>query len=206
MAKFWEVEEPDHAPEQFSSMEEQVQEHYNATTVYSPELCRYTVTLPRKTEVPALGDSKAQALSRFVHNEQSIIRRKIWKPFQEVVQSYLDLGHAELVPATELTPPAISYYLPMHSVLKQSSTSTKLRVVFDGSAASTSGISLNQALMIGPTLHPTLGAILIKFRSYPIAVTADISKMYREVGLSSQDKDLHRFLWRATPQEPIQTY
>ena len=83
---------------------------------------------------------------------------------------------------------------------KQSSTSTKLRVVFDGSAATS---SVNQSLMIGPTLHPTLGAILIKFRTYPIALTADISKMYREVGLSSQDKDLHRFLWRPTP---IQEY
>ena len=122
-----------------------------------------------------------------------------------MVQSYLDLGHAELIPASELTP-SISYYLPMHSVTKQSSTSTKLRVVFDGSAASTSGISLNQSLMIGPTLHPTLGAILIKFRTYPISLTADISKMYREVGLSDLDKDLHRFLWRPTPQQPIKDY
>ena len=205
MAKFWEVEEPDHAPEQFSSTEEQVQAHYTATTTYCPTSCRYTVTLPRKQDVPALGDSRAQALSRYVHNETSILRRKIWRPFQDVVQGYLDLGHAELIPSADLHP-ATSYYLPMHSVTKQSSTTTKLRVVFDGSAASTSGISLNQSLMIGPTLHPTLGAILLKFRSYPIAVTADISKMYREVSLSPQDKDLHRFLWRPTPQEQIKEY
>ena len=205
MCKFWEVEEPDHPPEKFSSTEELVQAHYDATTTYCQETCRYTVTLPRKTNIPALGDSRAQAMSRYVHNETSILRRKIYKPFQDVVQSYMDLGHAELVPSAELHPD-ISYYLPMHSVTKQSSTSTKLRVVFDGSAASTSGVSLNQSLMIGPTLHPTLGAILIKFRSYPIAVTADISKMYREVSLSPQDKDLHRFLWRPTPQDSIQDY
>ena len=63
VAKFWEVEEPDHATEQFSSMEEQVQEHYVATTVYSSDSCRYTVTLPRKTEVPALGDSSSPDIS-----------------------------------------------------------------------------------------------------------------------------------------------
>ena len=186
MAKFWEVEEPDHTPEQFSSTEEQVQAHYNATTTYCSDSCRYTVTY-------------------LLHNETSILRRKIWRPFQDVIQSYLDLGHAEPVPSTDLqTLP--SYYLPMHSVMKQSSTTTKLRVVFDGSADSTSGISLNQSLMIGPTLHPTLGAILIKFRSYPVAVTADISKMYRVVSLSHQDKDLHRFLWRPTPQDQIKDY
>ena len=163
------------------------------------------MTLPRKQGIPALGDSRAQALSRYVHNESSILRRKIWRPFQDVVQSYLDLGHAEMVPQAELHV-ANNYYLPMHSVTKQSSTTTRLRVVFDGSAASTSGISLNQSLMIGPTLHPTLGAILIKFRTYPVAVTADISKMYREVSLSHQDKDLHRFLWRPTPQDQISDY
>ena len=30
--------------------------------------------------------------------------------------------------------------------------------------------------------------------------------MYREVKLSSEDKDLHRFLWRASPNLPIQDY
>ncbi|XP_018316822.1 uncharacterized protein [Mycetomoellerius zeteki] len=36
----------------------------------------------------------------------------------------------------------ISYYLPHHPVFKETSTSTKLRVVFDGSCKTTSGISL----------------------------------------------------------------
>ena len=205
MARFWDSEQPDHPPEALSSTEELVQSHYKATTTYCPKTCRYTVTLPRKTNIPTLGNSRVQALSRYIHNETSIIRRKVYKPFQEVVQSYMDLGHAELIPSAELHQDTV-YYLPMHSVTKQSSTSTKLRVVFDGSAATTSGVSLNQSLMIGPTLHPTLGAILIKFRSYPIAITADISKMYREVSLSTADKDLHRFLWRPTPQDSIQDY
>ena len=94
----------------------------------------------------------------------------------------------------------------MHGVFKQSSTSTKLRVVFDGSAVSTTGTSLNQSLMVGPTRHPTLENIILKFRSYPIALTADVSKMYREVELSNSDRDFHRFLWRSTPEKVIQDY
>ena len=159
MATFWEVEEPDHPPEQLSSTEEIVEAHYSATTTYCPLNKCYTVTLPKKHNIPALGDSRARALSRYVSNETSILRKKVWKPFQDVVKGYLELGHAELVPADELN--VTNYYLPMHSVTKQSSTTTKLRVVFDGSAASTFGISLNQSLMIGPTLHPNLGSILI---------------------------------------------
>ena len=122
-----------------------------------------------------------------------------------MVQQYLDLGHAEPVPPEE-EEPASSFYLPMHSVCKESSTSTKLRVVFDGSALTTSGHSLNSSLLVGPQLQPTLGIILMKFRTYPVALNADISKMYRAVELTPADRDLHRFLWRASPEQPIRTY
>ena len=121
------------------------------------------------------------------------------------MQSYLDLQHAEPMPAAE-PPPTEQYYLPMHAVFKENSSSTKLRVVFDGSATTTSGTSLNQALLVGPTLQPTLSNILMKFRCYPVALNADISKMYREVKLSPQDKDLHRFIWRASPDLPVKDY
>ena len=205
LAKFWDSEQIHTGLLTHTSVEEQVQFHYSNTTSYSPHAGRYTVSLPRNPEVPALGESRSQALSRYMSNEKSIIRRNIWEPFQAVVQGYLDLGHAELISPVEPTPP-VRYYLPMHSVTKQSSTSTKLRVVFDGSATTDNGISLNRSLLVGPTLHPNLGAILTKFRTYPVAITADISKMYREVALISEDKDLHRFLWRATPDETIKDY
>ena len=204
MATFWESEEPNYPNEHFTSTEEMVEAHYNATTTYCPTEKRYTVSLPKKHNSPPLGESRSRALSRYISNESSILRKKVWKPFQDVIQGYLDLGHAEQVPAEELK--AANYYLPMHSVTKQASTSTKLRVVFDGSASSTSGISLNQSIMVGPTLHSNLGSILLKFRSYKVAVTADISKMYREVSLSQPDRDLHRFLWRPTPQDEIKDY
>ena len=122
-----------------------------------------------------------------------------------LVQSYLDLGHAEPVPASDHLPPT-NFYLPMHAVFKDSSTSTKLHVVFDGSATTTTGTSLNQALLVGPTIQPTLSNILLKFRCYPVALNADISKMYREVKLAPEDKDLHRFIWRATPDVPVQDF
>ena len=45
------------------------------------------------------------------------------------------------------------FYLPMHTVCKVTSTTTKLHVVFDDSAKSSLGISLNNQLLIGPTVH-----------------------------------------------------
>ena len=122
------------------------------------------------------------------------------KPFQAIVQEYLDLGHAELVPPTQLHIPADkSFYLPMHGVYKDSSSTTKPRVVFDASAKTSSGHSLNDSLMVGPTPSPDLTDVLLTFRTHPIAISADISKMYRAVELAPKDRDLHRFVWRAQP-------
>ena len=202
LSAFWKTEEPERPTLTLTQMENQVELHYSDTMSYCPW---YKVSLPWKPDAPPLGDSRAQALSRYISNKRSILKRSVWRPFQDVVQSYLDLGHAELVPTTHRETQC-TYYLPMHGVFKQSSTSTKLRVVFDGSAVSTTGISLNQSLMVGPTLHPTLESIILRFRSYPIALTADISKMYREVELSDSDRDFHRFLWRSTPEEVIRDY
>ena len=123
------------------------------------------------------------------------------------MQEYLDLGHARPVTPEELSLSAQdSYYLPMHGVAKDSSTTTKLCVVFNASARTTSNVSLNDMLCVGPTLHPTLDKILIKFRTYRVALTGDIGKVYREVQLGSSDRQLHRFLWRADPSEPIQDF
>ena len=104
------------------------------------------------------------------------------------------MGHAERVPDDELQKPCKDcYYLPMHGVTKESSTTTKLRVVFDASAKTTSGFSLNDTLLTGPSLYPSLSSILNRFRCHSIGMSADISKMFREVALNEEERDYHWF-------------
>lgn len=123
------------------------------------------------------------------------------------MEEYFDLHHAEPIPPEDLEKPIkATFYLPMHAVRKEQSTTTKLRVVFDASAQSTSGVSLNDTLLVGPTVHSPLVDVLLRFRSHRIALTADISKMYRAIDLSPDDKDLHRFMWRKSIKEPIRDY
>ena len=127
--------------------------------------------------------------------------------FNNVMKEYFDLGHAEIVPLEDLnkdTPEV--YYLPMHAVWKESSTTTKVRAVFDASMKSTSGVSLNDTLMVGPTVHPSLVDVLLRFRKHRIAIVADISKMYRAVELPPSDRNFHRFVWRSSPNEPLKDY
>ena len=123
------------------------------------------------------------------------------------MREYLTLGHAQLVTNSELSVPVSAcYYMPMHAVFKQASSSTKLRIVFDASSPSSSGASLNDILAAGPTLHPSLDQILMRFRSYKVALSGDVAKMYREVALCPSDRHLHRFLWRPELSGPISDY
>ena len=79
-------------------------------------------------------------------------------------------------------------------MVKLSSTTTKLRVVFNASAKTTTGVSLNNTLLPGPSLYPLLADVVLAFRSHVIGMSADISKMFREVELHEDDRDLHHFL------------
>ena len=58
----------------------------------------------------------------------------------------------------------------------------------------TSGISLNDILLPGINLYPLITDVVLFFRTHVIGMSADISKMFREVGLHPDDRDLHRFL------------
>ena len=205
LQRMWKEQEPDEAIPTQTEEDKQVEDHYQATTKYLPEAERYEVALPKTEAISQLGDSKTQAISRFLSNEASTTRRGINPQFQAGVSSYLELHHAEEVPEED-EPPHPHFYLPMHSVIKESSSTTKLRIVFDGSAVTSSGLSLNQALFVGPTIQSTLSNLLIRFRRYPIALNADIAKMYREIQLVPEDRDLHRFVWRENSASPLKDY
>ncbi|XP_077278038.1 uncharacterized protein LOC143906111 [Temnothorax americanus] len=88
------------------------------------------------------------------------------------------------------------YYMPHHAVIKDSSHTTKVRVVFDASAKTSNGISLNDTLMVGPTIQDKLFSHLIRFRTYNYVITADIEKMYRQVLVHEDDRRYQRILWR----------
>ena len=114
-------------------------------------------------------------MSKMIPSELTIV--KGLNVFNAIVEEYLTLGHAELVPSEDLTKsPSESYYLPMHGVVKELSTTTKLRVVLDASA----GYSLNDILLPGPSL---LTKMIDQFRLNKIGMSGDISKMFREISL-----------------------
>ncbi|XP_076386150.1 uncharacterized protein LOC143264169 [Megachile rotundata] len=107
------------------------------------------------------------------------------------MQEYIDLGHMVHVSDEQKH----GYYLPHHPVIKISSNTTKVRVVFDASAKTDKGMSLNNTLLTGPTIQSNLFTHLLRFRTHTYVVTADIAQMYRQVVVHPDDRRFQRVLW-----------
>ncbi|XP_011860595.1 PREDICTED: uncharacterized protein LOC105557813, partial [Vollenhovia emeryi] len=190
-----------------TSPEEQACERFFQDTVKRTSDGRFIVQLPIKSDkLISLGESRDIATRRFKSLERRLVNTpKMYTDYKHFMQEYIDLGHMR-----EVTHPLESvdktYYLPHHAVYKETSTTTKMRVVFDGSCKSSSGVSLNEVLMVGPTIQDDLFSILARFRTFKYALTADIAKMYRQVLVDPSQTALQRILWRNSIDEPIRTF
>ena len=124
------------------------------------------------------------------------------KSYSEFIFEFQDLNYLETVPNEELVKKDSEVnFLPHHCVHKEDSTTIKLRVVFLGSAKSSTGVSLNGSLTVGPTVQD-LFSILITFRFHKITLSADIAK----IALESVAKDFHRIVWRDSITDSIQQF
>ncbi len=190
--RLWELDQVPEAPSRSREDEKVIQDFHDS---YSLVNGRFSVSLLRLADPPAVGETRKQAVSRLFASERTLSRHDKLEAFSTVMKEYLTLDHAEVIPKSDILLHP-HYYLPVHGVFKETSTTTKVRAVFDASAKSTTGVSLNDTLLAGPNLYPPLSDVLLRFRHHSIAMSADISKMFREVLLNPKERDWHRFLMR----------
>ena len=95
---------------------------------------------------------------------------------------YINLGYARLLTAEEVRLRSdITWYLLHHGVRSQTSTTTKVRVVFDGAVKCvdpTIGeeVSINDKLLRGPNYLVNMRGVFNRFHEKLIPVSADIEK------------------------------
>ena len=139
---FFESEEPPSEAE-FLSPEENSAVVQFKDTISREFNGRYIVRLPRSNAAPSLGHSRSHAIRRYEQKQRTLAKRGKRQEFLSALKEYSDTKHSELVPVEDLSKPdSETYYLPMHGVVKESSTTNKLRFVFDSSSKSTSDHSL----------------------------------------------------------------
>jgi hypothetical protein len=185
LTRFWKLEEPSLPLSTFDDTDP-AEQIFTKSITRTPS-GQFCIGLPFKTPNPIIGDSKSQALHRLRHLEVRLAKdNNLRTKYVDFMQDYLDSNHMELVPIQQRSTPH-HYYIPHHYILRPDSQTTKLRVVFDASAKSSAGISLNDCLHTGQKLQADLSHILMRSRLHKILFTADIKQMYRQILISDAD-------------------
>lgn len=203
--RFWELDRTPHESKAAHRTAEQREcENMFIRTVQRLSLGRFQVRLPFKKDPSILGMSLQTAERRYLQLERKLSKdNALPDMYHTFMKEYRDLGHMSII---ESAPLRQHYYIPHQCVVRPDSTSTKLRVVFDASSKTSTAVSLNETLMVGPTIQRELYLTLLNFRLNKFAVTADISKMYRQVDIADEDRNFQRILWREKSSQPVQTY
>lgn len=204
LTRFWEL---DSISVESSLTQEQkaCEENFRLTTKRNTDGC-FIVAMPLKSSPSILGDSYQKAKVRFISLERKFKKEpEFRRSYIEFMQEYIQLGHMTENKSSNPTPQKC-YFLPHHGVIREQSATTKLRVVFDASATTTSGVSLNDLQMVGPTVQEDLFSILVRFRQNRYVVSADVEKMYRCIILDESQRSLQQIIFRFNEHEPFRTY
>ncbi|GFU45180.1 integrase catalytic domain-containing protein [Trichonephila clavipes] len=198
LQKFWEIKTINEGQKPLSKEEEYCENHYQMTHMRN-EAGRYVVQMPVKN-LQGLGHSRGLVMKRLDQLWRRLSEDKQMENlYREFMQQYL--GHMEKVEehSDETSANNICYYLSHHGVFRNDKTTIKLRVVFNGSTSTTSGLSLNDLLLKGEVkedthTHAHIFEIMTRFRTHKYAFTTDIQMMFRQIFIDPDQRDLLRIM------------
>lgn len=199
--KFWNLEEV--PSKKFLSPDDQACEEIFTSTTTRNDNGSYAVDLPFKQSPETLGNSFTTAKRRFSMLENKFFKNpQLRDNYNDVIRDYLDKGIISLVQPKEYS--TAGFYLPHHPVIRDDKP--KLRQVLDGSCKSDSGVSLNDILHSGCNLQADIFHILLNVRLFRVAFFADVRQMYLCIEVHPHHRSFQRFLYRFSPEAPLDTY
>ncbi|XP_066585608.1 uncharacterized protein [Prorops nasuta] len=190
---FWELEEvPEVKP--MSTEDSLCEQHFVDTVTRTPS-GRFVVALPFRSDIEkhSLGSSSRVAektLSRILRRLETSPEQA--ESYSQFLQEYIMLGHMSPVPMNS----DFCVFLPHHAVFKTDNQKTKIRVVFNASSKTSTGVSLNDTLFIGPKLQQDITRILMNWRSFRYVGVTDIVKMFRQILVRFEDRKFQNILWK----------
>ncbi|XP_028166029.1 uncharacterized protein LOC114356863 [Ostrinia furnacalis] len=201
--KFWEIEDLTNKQDNQSTEDLYCIQQYQTETKRQPD-GRYVVRLPMKPDADEkLGESKSKAIAQFYQLEKKLCKNnQIAIGYKQFMNEYFNLGHMKISHNNQ----EIECFLPHHCVVRSESTTTAIRVVFNGSAKTATGLSVNDLMYSGPNLQHDLLSVIIKWRQYKIGYVADAEKMYRQILINEDDQRYQKIIWRDSPNKPLQEF
>jgi hypothetical protein len=151
--------------------------------------------LPFTVEGQAFAYNKSVARNRTKCTLDNM-RRKHSEVFQSSIDKFnknIQTANPRFVQTaneSNTNPKGCAYWIPIFSVWQKQ----KARLVFNA-AAKTEGKCLNDTLLQGPDRNNSLRGVLLRFRRYPYAVTADIENMFHQIAVPESQTTYMRFFW-----------
>ena len=160
---------------------------------------RYSVALPFHDNAPELYSNYNEARMRLCSTEKALRKNpEKLEAYDCAIMDYVSNGFACELSEQELfnLRDKSKYFIPHHPIFKDSSCSTKIRIVFDASAKDCNGNSLNNCLLKGPNLLPDIAAVLLRFRMRRVALNGDLQKMFCQTAIAKDHQRYQLYLWR----------
>ena len=180
ISKFWDLESIGVEEKSDSDL---FMDRFKEDIVYIEESGRYEVGLTWKEKHPPLLDNRSTAVSCLKRLEKRFERDpQLREGYSEAFQQMEDSGFIEEV-ATDESKKNPVFYLSHHPVVCKESISTKIRPVFNASCKGPNGVSLNDCLDAGPNLNPGIADVILRFRRWKFAVSADVKKAFLQIKL-----------------------
>ena len=192
LKQLWEINEVD---DRENEKDDDVMRTFNETIRFDDIEGRYCVRwLWRKPDVK-LPQNLNLCKRRLNSLVKKLRREGKLEEYDDVLKEYSAKRYIEMVKSS-YGHKGILHYLPHFGVMKEDSSTTKLRIVYDVSAKSSKDLpSMNEELFAGPSLLSELVMIFIKFCLYPVALVSDVEKAFLQILLDEGDRDTTRFLW-----------
>lgn len=182
-------------PKKLPSLEERrAAEIVDAGIKFHEEKGQYVVPVPWRETDPTMPNNHTQA-EKCLEGMRKRFQKdpKYFAEYNAAIQKYLDNGHAELIPDTELQgKPGKVHYLLHHNV--RHPRKQDVRIVYNPSKK-INGTSLNDKIIPCPNRLEDLVALIVRFRQSPIAVSADVKSFFHAVLVPDDTKDFMRYLW-----------
>lgn len=201
LKRFWDLEEMI-TNEKTMDVDNEAENHF-VKTHKRDENGAFIVRLPFKNEVrPKFVGTRKRALRRLIQSEVSMKKKPELKmEYGKSIQEFIDLNHVEVSMVQGRTDNG--FFMSHHAVIKATSSTTKVRPVFDASAKDDFGSSLNDHLIAGPPIQPKLAYVLTNWRMHKYVIAADLEKMYRMIKVDERDCKYQQFVWRANENDAI---
>ncbi|GBM11079.1 hypothetical protein AVEN_206495-1 [Araneus ventricosus] len=202
LQQFWKLENLGVGSEsqEEHSFDADIMKEFEAGITYQDN--RYKVKFPWKSNMKhLLNNNRDIASRRFSKLKSNFINDpSLFSDYKKVIDEHLRESIIERIKDSDENKEN-TYYLPHRAVIRKDHSTTRLRIVFDASSHAKGQLSLNDCLYTGLNLIPDLFSLLLRFRSHPVAITADIQKAFLQINIDEEDRNFTRFYWSNNPED-----